>query len=286
MAAAFKVLLDVLVYRLRRREMANLAGALSLAVVLGLGMSEIARRFAFGLLLNVLVYLNNDCCDLALDSQDPSKDPEKTRYLREHRGAAIAAQLALVAVLVGLSLLWDPYLLVPFVLGAGVCWAYSARLKRVPGFDVLAMVLWGATMPLVGTPLDRLLGLVMAVALGLFSGVFESIQVLRDRQEDEALGVRTTAVALGARRTLLLARALTLAAAGFVVAALDPFAGLLIALAALLPCSDGGVPRYWDRVRMVFGAAWLLTCARIFLTGGAHGLALELPLRASVVDLL
>ena len=46
----------------------------------------------------------------------------------------------------------------------------------------------------------------MALQLGLFSGVFETIQVLRDADEVAEEGVRTTAVALGKPRTLMLAR--------------------------------------------------------------------------------
>ena len=74
MVAAFKILRDVLVERLRKREMANLAGAVSIMLVLGLPGPEMGVRVLFATLLNVLVYLNNDYCVVEFDLYAPGKD--------------------------------------------------------------------------------------------------------------------------------------------------------------------------------------------------------------------
>jgi len=92
LAAVFKILSDVLVFRVRRLEMANLAGALSIMGVLGLAVEEVAVRVVFALLLNLLVYLNNDYCDIAWDLQAPIRDREKTTFLRKNMAAAAVAQ--------------------------------------------------------------------------------------------------------------------------------------------------------------------------------------------------
>ena len=71
------------------------------------------------------------------------------------------------------------------------------------------MMVWGARHAAVRlAESNSALGVCMALQLGLFSGVFETIQVMRDADEDAAGGVRTTAVVLGKARTLRLARGL------------------------------------------------------------------------------
>ena len=89
MRAEIQILLDVASYRLRRLEMANLAGALALALVLGLSTGAVAVRLAFGFALNLLVYLNNDFCDGAADLDADGRERGKTEYLLSHRAAAL-----------------------------------------------------------------------------------------------------------------------------------------------------------------------------------------------------
>jgi hypothetical protein len=58
------------------------------------------------------------------------------------------------------------------------------------------MIAWGVAMPLVGSPIENQDGWALALQLGLFSGVFESIQVMRNA--DETLWTRV----LGGRRSV------------------------------------------------------------------------------------
>src|ERR1700755_942845 len=96
-AAAVKIVVDVLVFRLRKLEMANLAAATSIALTLGLSWTTVAWRTLFALVLNVLVYLNNDYIDVAVDLQAGNKDAQKSRFLADNMRAALVAQLALLA---------------------------------------------------------------------------------------------------------------------------------------------------------------------------------------------
>lgn len=281
MLTPFRILFDVAVFRLRRLEMANLGGAVSVMLALGLALPELAYRTAFALLLNLLAYLTNDYCDIDRDLATGRADA-KTRFLAAHRRAALHAQIGLAAVLAVAALVTRPGLLVALVLGEGLCLWYSAHLKRVAFADLVAMAVCGGAMALVAVPLDRLLGLVLVIELGLFSGAFELIQVLRDRSEDAAAGTRTTAVVLGERGTLWLLRGTILLAAGFATLALHRFLGPLLLLAALLPYRAGEARSHWNRLRLVFGLVWLGIVVTTVLDTRTHGLWLQIAQSAAV----
>ncbi|NVB42379.1 UbiA family prenyltransferase [Pseudenhygromyxa sp. WMMC2535] len=266
MTPVLKILFDVASFRLRRLEMANMAGALAIALACHLGLAEIAYRLSFAFLLNLLVYLNNDWHDLDDDLAAATREQDKTRYLAEHRGAAVVAQLAVLALLLAMAVAWGGGLLIALLAGGGVCWAYSAKLKRLPFVDVLAMVAWGVAMPAVGLAPGHPEGLLLLGQLGLFSGVFESIQVLRDREIDATAGVRTTAVVLGPTRARALIRVM-LALAGL-------YAGLCFAwwlapfiwAAALQRVAPGDdVEGYWNRTRMILGVVMLIETLLVWL---------------------
>lgn len=270
--AAAKIVGDVVVYRLRKLEMANLAGAVSIAVALHLPWAEVVARTAFAFGLNVLVYLNNDYFDVADDLRAEGKDAIKARFLADHMPAARAAQWVLLALLACAALAWSPGLLVSLLFGGGVCFWYSAQLKHIPYADILSMMVWGVTMPLCGVPLHSTLGIALALQLGLFSGVFETIQVLRDRAEDAAQNVRTTAVVLGAPRTLVLARALMVLASAYALLVMQPIAAAISACALLVPFRPNAVARYWTHVKLVCGVAWLVICGFAYFAQHSGGL--------------
>jgi len=266
---AVRITLEVAVYRLRRLEMANIAGAAAIAFALQLPIGELVVRVGFAFGLNLLVYLNNDYLDLAADLRVPGRDDLKTRFLRDHRRAGICAQLGLLALLLAVCV-WMPGLLVPLVLGGGVCWAYSAWLKAMPYADVAAMIAWGVAMPLCGAPPESALGWALAGWLGLFSGVFEGIQVIRDHDADAATGVRTTAVALGVTRTLVLVRVMLGVSAVYGALVVSPWLAALPALAILVPL-DRDVTRTWNRVRGVLGLAFLGAVGWVWWSGETAG---------------
>lgn len=268
--AAGRIVLEVAVYRLRRLEMANIAGAAAIALALQLPPGECALRLGFAFGLNLLVYLNNDYLDLAADLRAPGRDDPKTRFLRDHRAAGVTAQMGLLALLLLVCGL-RPDLLLPLVLGGGVCWAYSARLKATPFADVAAMIVWGVAMPLCGSPPESALGWALAGWLGLFSGVFESLQVIRDHDDDAAAGVRTTAVALGVTRTMVLARVLLGASAVYGALVVSPWLAALPAAAILVPLARARVGRTWNQIRLVLGLAFLGAIAWVWWTGATAG---------------
>lgn len=270
--AGFKILADVIAFRLRNLEMANLAGAASIAIALHLPWFDVLYRTAFAFVLNAFVYLNNDYLDAADDVRSASRNTEKTRFLLEHRDAALAAQWGLLALLVAAAFLYDVELLAALVLGGGTCVWYSRQLKRLPYVDVVAMAVWGLAMPLCGVPLGSALGWCLTLQLGAFAAVYETIQVMRDADGDAAAGIRTTGVVLGKERTRRLSRALMVVACVFAALVLHPVTALLAAGALLVPLDGGDMERRWTRVKAAYGAAWLFTCAWIYFTGHSAGL--------------
>jgi 4-hydroxybenzoate polyprenyltransferase len=273
MWVGLRIIENVVVYRLRRLEMANLAAAASIAIVLRLPWFDVLARVGFAFLLNILVYLNNDYVDVELDLRSADRDRVKARFLAHHRRAALEAQWWLVAGLAAFAAAYDVGLFVPLIAGGGVCIWYSARLKHQPFLDILAMMVWGVTMPLVGSPIDNADGWALALQLGLFSGVFESIQVMRDADEDAQGGLRTTGVVLGKERTLWLARVLMVGCTMYaLLVILQPVAAAVSVLALVLPFANDRIARYWTRVKLIYGVAWLLICGTVFLGAGGEGL--------------
>ncbi len=275
MLSALRILFDVVVFRLRRLEMANLAGAVSVMLALRLPVSDVVLRTGFALLLNVLAYLTNDYCDLERDLK-AGRAEGKTRFLAEHRRAALGAQIALGAILAAIALGLSPGLLVALVFGEGLCWLYSVKVKRMPFADVIVMAVCGGAMALVAVPLDRGLGWLLVAQLALFSGAFELIQVMRDRVEDAESGVVTTAVKLGESSTLLVLRFWMALTAAFATLTLHRFVGPALAIAIFLPYAQGGAKSYWNQVRLVFGLVWLGIVVATALAGRSHGLWLKL----------
>jgi 4-hydroxybenzoate polyprenyltransferase len=269
--AGLKIVAGVVAYRIRKLEMANLAAATSIALALRLSFTDVVVRTLFAFVLNALVYLNNDYIDIQIDLNSADKDAAKSQYLAAHKGAALFAQWSLVALLVSAALVYDRGLLIPLIAGGGICFWYSAQLKRRPYLDIGAMIIWGITMPLCGTPISHPVGLWMAVQLGLFSGVFETIQVMRDADEDAEEGVRTTGVVLGKRRTRSLARAQMVACSVYAALFMQPWAAALSLLALLVPFSERSIEQYWTRVKLVYGGSWLVLCAWVFWTGQRGG---------------
>jgi 4-hydroxybenzoate polyprenyltransferase len=115
----------------------------------------------------------------------------------------------------------------------------------------------------------------MAFQLALFSGVFESIQVMRDADEDAQENLKTTGVVLGKAKTLILARAIMVVNTVYAALVLQPIAAALSLGALFVPFDPNRIEQYWTRVKMVYGVTWLAICAWVFLRGQSSGLLLS-----------
>lgn len=272
--AALRIIADVVVYRVRRLEMANLVAAVAIMLALHTRPADLLIRGVFGFGLNLLVYLTNDYYDVNQDLAE-GRALNKTRYLKQHLRAAAGAQWALVGVLACIAAVYDWGLLVPLLVGGGMCWAYSVRLKAKLGADIFSMAVCGAALPLVAFPLDNYLGWGLVLQLALFSAGFETIQVLRDHAEDSVAGVNTTAVVLGVQRTRWLLRVLLLLSAVYAVLVVDRWVGLGLMLPLFLPLpkqiNAQTAAKYWDKIRLTQGLSWLALLLSVYLREASFG---------------
>ncbi len=275
LGAVVRILWSVSLFRLRKREMANFAGAVSVMLALGLSWRDGLWRAIAAAGMNLLVYLNNDYLDLPADLASPTRAGAETSFLAAHRRAALIAHalLSLGLLVVGVVAGWG--VLLSIVVAVAAAFLYSARGKRVPFAD-LVLIATGATgLGMVAAPIDSPLGWCLALQLGLAAACFQAIQSLRDLREDESFGIRTTAVRLGVDRTLLLARVIVLVNALFGACALHRWWGIGLAAAAVLPCRRDRIDRFWNQVRLVFGIGWLLIVASTVMRGRSWGWLLQ-----------
>jgi 4-hydroxybenzoate polyprenyltransferase len=282
--AALRIAWEALLFRLRRREANNILTSLSLAVAFHLPFLDLAFRALFSVLLNLFVYLMNDYYDIELDLASPQKDQAKARFMDEHRGAAIGALLGLALLLLVMGALHSSLLVVALLANTAVGLIYSGWLKRWPLADLVLMAVWGASMALVGLPIDALpasvrslvpagfglsgiAGVTGAAAsaltgwklvglLALLCSAFEMIQVVRDEPGDRTAGIVTTGVLLGAGAAWVF-RGLVLVAAIYACLALHSIVPGVLILAGLLPLTPAQADRTWDMCRVLFGSVWL-----------------------------
>jgi 4-hydroxybenzoate polyprenyltransferase len=289
---AARIAWEAMAFRLRRREANNIMTSLSLALAFRLPWLDLGYRAVFAILLNLYVYLMNDCFDIELDLASPQKDQAKARYMAEHRRTAIGTVVGLGVLLLGLGLLHSSLLALAWLANTIVVLSYSGWIKRWPLVDVLAMAVWGGTMALVGLPVDALPGWLRELVPGVvgFSGagsvvgsalaffgwklvgllallcsVFEVIQVVRDEPADRAAGIVTTGVLVGARGAAWVFRALVLAAAAYGGLVLHTPIPAVLLLTALLPLTPERADRTWDLCRVLFGVVWVALLALVYL---------------------
>ncbi|MCU0689820.1 MAG: UbiA family prenyltransferase [Polyangiaceae bacterium] len=279
--AALRILRDVIIYRLRKREMANLAASASIMVAISLPWHSVAVRLVFGLVLNLFAYLTNDLYDVEADEVCADRDSTKAAHLRTHRSAAIATLLVLFALLLGIGLATSFGLAITALTCAGLCWAYSARLKCVPILDVATIAACGVAGSMLAFPLDRAAGWLLAMQLGLFAASFQTVQIVRDHDHDAVSGCRTTGVLLGETRTIVLQRGLLVMSALYATIALHTWIGTGMLGVACLRFPPKQASRHWNRIRLALGVAWLAIVTMVRVTGRTHGLLFSVD--ASVV---
>jgi 4-hydroxybenzoate polyprenyltransferase len=121
-------------------------------------------------------------------------------------------------------------------------------------------------------PLDRAAGWLLAMQLGLFAASFQTVQIVRDHDDDAVYGCRTTGVLLGQARTIVLQRGLLVMSALYATIALHTWIGTGMLGVAWLRFPPKQASRHWNRVRLALGVAWLAIVTTVRVTGRTHGL--------------
>ncbi|WP_135535812.1 prenyltransferase [Halostella pelagica] len=212
---------------------------------------------------NVYLYGINDVFDADIDAENPKKSDREVRYGGQRFVVvAVAASGALIAVPAAvvqpLAIPW----LVAFLLLATEYSAPPLRFKTTPFLDSMSNGLYVLPGAAAYAAVAGEHPPMLAVAGGwLWSMAMHTFSAIPDIEPDRRAGIRTTATALGERRTYAYcAVCWTLAAAAF--AALDPRAGALLAVYPLLVVAvartNVAVDRaywYYPAINAVVGAA-------------------------------
>jgi len=110
--------------------------------------------------------------------------------------------------------------------------------------------------------------------IGLVSLAGNEHDVAGSGTQDRPLD-RTTAVALGVTRTLVLARVLLAVSAVYGALVVSPWLAALPALAIVIPLDRARVSRTWDQLRVVLGVAFLGAVAWVWWMGETAGVLVQ-----------
>ena len=280
--ASLRILRDVVVYRIRNREMANLASSLSIMLALRLDWFDTAMRFLFAIAGNAAVYLVNDIFDVAADHASQTKDTCKAAFLKAHQRDAWRATWIPLTVMTAIGVAWNRELLIVMLAIGAALFAYSARLKRIAYLDLPTVFVCGVVGSTLAFPLDRAIGWCLAGLLGCFVMCFQTVQMVRDHDEDSDFGTRTTAVALGTRSTIALQRVLLVIAALYTALLVHRWIGTAMLLTVLLPFQAKEAGAHWNRIRLALGFAWLAIIGWVLWKGSLDGILVQLQHNASL----
>lgn len=272
LSAVARIIGDTAIYRLKKREAGNLVTSITLAIAIGLSAGDVAHRLAFGLVLNLFVYLVNDCFDVDVDAQAEGRDRARTQFLAQNLTAGVVSCVLLAAACAVIAGLHSRALLVVLAINIVVIVAYSRILKRTPIGDLLCMAAWGASMALVGAPFDDLRAMRLVGLLALLCVVTEGVQVIRDVDSDRRASIRTTAVVLGIPLTANITRTFAIISAVYATVFVHRYLGPVLVLAVFPRLDTEHASRSWDRLRVLFGGTWLAVMAHLYLTGQLHPL--------------
>jgi 4-hydroxybenzoate polyprenyltransferase len=267
-----KLIADVVIYRIKKREMANLFASISLMLLSSFPISEMAIRVFYGLCLNALVYFVNDYYDVEIDLQNPKRDRERVLFLSNHRFHALFSLFFLFFLLFLWALFYSKGLFIPLMGGVITCWLYSSWLKKVPIADIVSMALWGGIMSTTGIKPDSTHGWLLIAQLALFSACFESVQTIRDRLGDKSAGIKTTAVFLGITGARNLTKVLICLSSVYAILFLHRILGFFIAVPAFfLPIEQEKTEIFWNRIRVIFGLTWLAMILHFYIDKSTFG---------------
>lgn len=212
------------------------------------------------LLALLTLYGFNDYVDRDRDLNNAKKDKVFTQSIVDAHAYFLKLNILLALVTITLSMLVSgPFHVGVLLLLLAVNAAYSLRLKSMPIFDLVAVVLWGGLFVSISGQPNQLL----ALAAGLMTGIAHVFQMMTDRTADMQTGVRTTVVnrpghALGA---LLMLSSLLV----FTLFYLD--IGLWALICLLPPAAfllDRGIMLSWYVSRAGFLVLWVVSLISVY----------------------
>ncbi|MEW6443651.1 MAG: UbiA family prenyltransferase [bacterium] len=263
---SYRLLSGTILDRLRRLEANSLITNFTLLLAFRFGLLDLSIRLGVTFLLNVFVYFINDFIDVQIDLASGTKDRAKALYLQEHRRTAFALIACGSAGLLLLTLFYSRSVCFGVVLALLTTFLYTDYFKNIPFLDIAGCFVWGIAMAWPAIPDFSWEGIRLVLLIGIFAACFEVVQCVKDFDSDRASGLRTTPVVLGIPKAFLIARSLYVLSAIYTVLVLGQIQGAALLLPILFSTKQKA-ESYWLKLRLVFGAVWLLIMARLFFGG-------------------
>jgi 4-hydroxybenzoate polyprenyltransferase len=141
---------------------------------------------------------------------------------------------------------------------------YTDFFKNKAFWDVIFIGLWGLALSWVAIPDFSWQGIKLIVLLFMFGCSFETVQTLKDYEEDKKFGLTTTPIVLGVPKTFLILRILYVTSALYAIFVLKELAGIFILIPLFFSTSQN-MSSYWTKLKIVCGLVWLVIMIRLYL---------------------
>jgi 4-hydroxybenzoate polyprenyltransferase len=99
----------------------------------------------------------------------------------------------------------------------------------------------------------------------MFGCSFETVQTLKDYEEDRKFGLTTTPIVIGVQKTFLVLRILYVTSALYAIFVLKEITGIFI-LVPLFFSTTQSMATYWTKLKIVCGFVWVVIMVRLYYT--------------------
>jgi 4-hydroxybenzoate polyprenyltransferase len=181
----YRLLRDTAKDRLMRLEANTIAGNFLLLIAFHFSVFDFIVRMAVTLYINLLGYFINDYIDVEVDLASEQKDKAKALYIKNHKKAALGLIVWMSAILLTVTLLYSKSVCFGVIMLLLIVTIYTDYYKNRPYWDVIFIGLWGFALSWIAIPDFSWEGIRYIVLLFLFGCAFETVQTLKDYEEDK-----------------------------------------------------------------------------------------------------
>ena len=262
-SVCYKLLADTAKDRLVRLEANTILGNFLLLIAFHFSFTDFIIRMVITLFINVLGYFINDFIDIEVDLASKEKDKSKALFIKEHKKTALALILCMSAGLVTATLFYSQSVCFAVIMLLFIVTIYTDYFKNKAFWDVIFIGLWGFALSWIAIPDFSWQGIKLILLLFIFGCCFETVQTLKDYEEDKNFGLTTTPIVLGVPETVLILRILYIASALYAFFVLNEIVGILI-LIPLFFSTTQNMGTYWTKLKLVCGVVWMVIMVRLY----------------------
>ncbi|MFC1592154.1 UbiA family prenyltransferase [Thermodesulfobacteriota bacterium] len=259
----FKLLADTTIDRFKRVEANTILTNFLLLLAFHFSALDFAIRMGVTIYVNILAYFINDFIDVEVDLAAVDKDYDKALFIKQNKRHAFALIICMSFSLLVFTLFYSKSVCFGVIMVLFVIFIYTDYFKTRAFLDVLGCFFWALALAWIAIPDFSPYAIKLIVLLGLFSMCTEMVQCVKDYEEDKKYGLRTTPIVIGIPRTFLFARIIYVLSTLYTLFVLQQWVGLLLLLPLLFRTGQE-MPRYWMKLRLVYGFVWLVVMATTY----------------------